>query len=118
MLFDLMPDDMGISVSYPLPGTIFHEKVKADLENKANWTDSDDLALMFKNTYSPKFYKLLHRYLHKKFRKRQGLTRIRKFITQPHKNYNGIIRTIAATIYYVPMTILYRLLMNQALNKK
>ena len=77
MLFDLMPDDMGISVSYPLPGTKFHQKVKDDLREKANWTDSDDLALMFKNTYPPRFYKMLHRYLHKKFRKRQGLLKIK-----------------------------------------
>jgi anaerobic magnesium-protoporphyrin IX monomethyl ester cyclase len=28
MILDLMPDEMGISVSYPLPGTKFFEKVK------------------------------------------------------------------------------------------
>ncbi|HEX2898846.1 MAG TPA: radical SAM protein, partial [Bacteroidia bacterium] len=53
MLFGAMPDDIGVSVSYPLPGTGFHEKVKAELGTKSNWTDSDELALMFKNTYSP-----------------------------------------------------------------
>jgi anaerobic magnesium-protoporphyrin IX monomethyl ester cyclase len=46
MLLDLMPDEVGISVSYPLPGTGFYEKVKKDLEKKQNWTDSDDLDMM------------------------------------------------------------------------
>jgi anaerobic magnesium-protoporphyrin IX monomethyl ester cyclase len=117
MLFDLMPDDMGISVSYPLPGTIFHEKVKEDLKQKANWSDSDDLALMFKNTYSPQFYKMLHRYLHKKFRKKQGFHRLLKFIVNPLKNRKGILRTFIATIYYLPTTIYYKIRMEVALKK-
>ncbi len=66
---DTMPDDIGISVSYPLPGTLFYEKVRHDLILKANWTDSDELALMFKNTYPPAFYKILHRLTHSIFRK-------------------------------------------------
>jgi len=111
MLFDLMPDDMGISVSYPLPGTKFHEKVKDDLIQKANWTDSDDLDLMFKNTYSPRYYKILHRYIHKKFRKKQGLQRIAEFLKNPVKNHSGIIRTIVATVYYIPFTLMYKILL-------
>jgi anaerobic magnesium-protoporphyrin IX monomethyl ester cyclase len=114
MLFDLMPDDMGISVSYPLPGTKFHEMVKEDLKQKANWTDSDELALMFKNTYPADFYKRLHRYLHKKFRKKQGMERIRKFIGNPFRHSRGIIRTMVATIYYIPMTVYYKYLMSKA----
>ncbi|MCB2220239.1 MAG: B12-binding domain-containing radical SAM protein [Bacteroidetes bacterium] len=114
MLFDLMPDDMGISVSYPLPGTKFHEMVKEDLKQKANWTDSDELALMFKNTYPAEFYKRLHRYLHKKFRKRQGLQRIRNFIHHPVRHSHGIVRTIVATVYYIPMTMYYKYLMSKA----
>lgn len=65
---DTMPDDIGISVSYPLPGTLFYEKVKQDLITKSNWTDSDDLDLMFNNTYPSAFYKKLHRYTHYVYR--------------------------------------------------
>lgn len=68
MLRDTMPDDIGISVSYPLPGTVFYEKVKQDLAVKSNWTDSDDLDLMFHNTYPSVFYKKLHRYTHYVYR--------------------------------------------------
>lgn len=74
MLFDLNPNDLGVSVSYPLPGTVFYEKVKSELKKKTNWTDSDDLALMFKGTFHPSFYKLLHRFVHKLYRSKQYLT--------------------------------------------
>src|SRR5690606_33861882 len=51
LISELGPDNIGVSVSYPLPGTKFYEKVKAELTGKTNWTDSDDLALMFQNTF-------------------------------------------------------------------
>jgi anaerobic magnesium-protoporphyrin IX monomethyl ester cyclase len=71
MLFRIMPYDLGVSVSYPLPGTKFHSIVKSQLEQKSNWTDSDELLLMYKSTYSPRFYKKLHRFIHKRFRQKQ-----------------------------------------------
>jgi hypothetical protein len=40
------PDDIGISVSYPLPGTPFYERVRAQLGDKQNWVDSSDLDMM------------------------------------------------------------------------
>ena len=69
---NLKPHDIGISVSYPLPGTKFYENVKADLVQKQNWTDSDDLHLMFGSSYSPRFYKYLQRYVHYRFRTNQA----------------------------------------------
>jgi anaerobic magnesium-protoporphyrin IX monomethyl ester cyclase len=62
------PDDIGISVSYPLPGTPFHERVRAQLGLKQNWTDSDDLTPMYRATYSDEFYRVLHRAAHAQFR--------------------------------------------------
>lgn len=69
ILTRLVPDDIGISVAYPLPGTKFYDKVSEQLRQKANWTDSDDLALMFRNTFDARFYRLLHKYVHAYFRK-------------------------------------------------
>jgi radical SAM superfamily enzyme YgiQ (UPF0313 family) len=83
MINDLLPNDIGVSVSYPLPGTLFYEKVKTQLREKSNWTDSDELALMFRNTYDPAFYKQLHRYVHHEFRKQQGWDILRKAIKNP-----------------------------------
>ena len=39
------------------------------MENKANWSDSDDLDMMFHNTFSAEFYRKLHRYIHQVHRK-------------------------------------------------
>jgi len=69
------PDDIGISVSYPLPGTPFHERVQKDLRQKTNWTDSDDLDLMFRGTYAPEFYRALYKLVHSDFRLRRELAR-------------------------------------------
>ncbi len=75
---ETMPDDIGISVSYPLPGTEFYEKVKLDLTTKTNWTDSDELAMLFKNTYPSGFYKILQRYTHSIYRKNKARNKLSK----------------------------------------
>lgn len=58
------PDDIGVSVSYPLPGTKFYERVREQLGPKTNWVDSDDLSMMFKGTYTSAFYRALRDTLH------------------------------------------------------
>jgi radical SAM superfamily enzyme YgiQ (UPF0313 family) len=58
------PDDIGISFSYPLPGTVFYERVQEQIGSKRNWTDSDDLCVMFRATYKDEFYKALRNALH------------------------------------------------------
>lgn len=78
LVTETLPDDIGISVSYPLPGTTFFDKVKDQMKGKTNWSDSDDLALMFRNTYSNAFYKQLHRYVHKVYRQRKAEKAIRR----------------------------------------
>ncbi|HEY4079250.1 MAG TPA: radical SAM protein [Burkholderiaceae bacterium] len=59
------PDDIGVSVSYPLPGTRFHELVKEQLGGKTHWDDSGDLAMMFQGTYSSAFYRVVRDLLHR-----------------------------------------------------
>jgi anaerobic magnesium-protoporphyrin IX monomethyl ester cyclase len=58
------PDDVGISVAYPLPGTKFYELVKGQLGEKRHWQDSDDLDMMFFGTYRTEFYRLVRDLLH------------------------------------------------------
>jgi len=58
------PDDVGISVSYPLPGTKFHDRVRDQLGLHTNWTHSDDLAMLFQGTYTTAFYRRLRDALH------------------------------------------------------
>lgn len=64
MIRKIMPDELGISVSYPLPGTRFYDRVKAELGSTRNWQDSDDLAMLFNGPFNTPFYRSLHRYVH------------------------------------------------------
>jgi radical SAM superfamily enzyme YgiQ (UPF0313 family) len=58
------PDDIGVSVSYPLPGTKFFDRVQSQLRDKTNWSDSEDLSMMFQGAYTDEFYRALHNALH------------------------------------------------------
>jgi radical SAM superfamily enzyme YgiQ (UPF0313 family) len=101
MIKNLMPDHIGISVSYPLPGTVFYERVKAELIEKTNWTDSDELKLMFRNTYSPEFYKQLHRYVHKTYRRQMALREMRRLMLGPGRITRKGLRMAASLGWYL-----------------
>jgi len=102
MINELLPAEIGISVSYPLPGTVFFEKVKNQLVKKTNWKDSDELALMFSNTYQPAFYRQLHRYVHKSYRKHIAFENIRQLLAHPLKISTAKIRKSLSALYYLP----------------
>ncbi|MFC4721296.1 B12-binding domain-containing radical SAM protein [Geojedonia litorea] len=108
MIKELQPDNIGISISYPLPGTKFYEKVKADLKYKANWTDSDDLAMMFDGTFHSKYYKKLHRYVHQEYRKSLALRNYKKAFSSPLSINKSQIRSMLLIFYYFLSALLYR----------
>ena len=58
------PDDVGVSVAYPLPGTKFHDLVSGQLGGKTHWQASGDLAMMFPGTYTTAFYREVRDLLH------------------------------------------------------
>lgn len=58
------PDEIGVSVSYPLPGTKFYELVKAQLGGKTRWQESNDLDMMFHGTYTSDFYRAVRNLMH------------------------------------------------------
>lgn len=117
MIVDLLPSSIGISVSYPLKGTLFYEKVKEDLKGKTNWTDSDELMLMFRNTYQPAFYKQLHRYVQKNHRKYLALNFLKKALKQPSLISLTTIRKIISIAYYIP-AVFYEKMKLEALENK
>jgi len=112
MINELLPYEIGISVSYPLPGTGFYEKVKSDLKVKTNWTDSDELALMFRNTYQPAFYKQLYRYVHRTYRMHVALENIRQLYLQPAKTSLKKLKKAASYFYYLPASIFAKMKLN------
>jgi anaerobic magnesium-protoporphyrin IX monomethyl ester cyclase len=108
MVQDLVPHDIGISVSYPLPGTLFYEKVKDQLLQKQNWTHSDDLDLMFEGEFGKAYYKRLHRLVHKLFRERQGLESLKSLVTAPLSGNHLKWRSALMILYYSPAALVDR----------
>lgn len=105
MILELMPDELGISVSYPLPGTKFYEKVKGQLSEKTNWRDSDDLAMMFQGTFGKEYYRQLHRYVHSIYQKKKGFNNLKKIMKNPLGLSYKELKSGLSTLYYIPATI-------------
>jgi anaerobic magnesium-protoporphyrin IX monomethyl ester cyclase len=70
LIRDESPDDIGVSVAYPLPGTKFHAMVRTQLGPRQNWQHTDDLAMLFQGTYTTEFYRRLRDALHGEVRTR------------------------------------------------
>jgi radical SAM superfamily enzyme YgiQ (UPF0313 family) len=83
---DCNPDDVGVSVSYPLPGTPFYERVRDRILGRHNWVDSSDMAMLYDGPYPTSFYHLLHSRLHAEFR------------LQKARNGRGLVATVAALL--------------------
>ena len=104
IVLELMPDELGISVSYPLPGTKFYDMVKDQLSEKKNWSDSDDLAMMYQSTFSREYYRRLHRYVHSIYRRKRGYDSLKKVIKTPFRLNYREFRSCFLTLYYIPAT--------------
>jgi anaerobic magnesium-protoporphyrin IX monomethyl ester cyclase len=76
------PDDVGVSVSYPLPGTKFYEQVKQQLGEKTHWVESKDLEMMFHGAYRSDFYRAIRDLLHEQ-------VCVEKPSFSPHTDDNG-----------------------------
>lgn len=113
LLTDLMPEDIGISITYPLPGTKFYESVRKDMEGKTNWTDSNDLDLLFKSNFSPGYYKMLYRYIHKYFRFKQALLYLGRLAANRFRTNRQQIRRILLMPYYLFFAIIFKLLLRK-----
>lgn len=94
MVRECAPDDIGISVSYPLPGTKFFERVKLELGEKQNWVDSEDLAMLYHGPFPTEFYRVLHGRVHYEFRAWKALRQpsLRRLINIP-RNLAGLLRS-------------------------
>ena len=94
------PDDIGVSVSYPLPGTTFYQRVQAQLGQKQNWVDSNDLAMMYHATYVPDFYRALHGLVHAEFRARRSARTMARALARPWGIRRQHVRASVHTIYH------------------
>lgn len=98
LIEDVLPDDIGVSVSYPLPGTRFHDRVRHEMGNRRHWGDSSDLAMLFGGLHGTRFYRCLHTYAHARFRLARALRcRDRNFAARCARIVRyGVTRSVAA----------------------
>ncbi|NJC97044.1 MAG: radical SAM protein [Anaerolineae bacterium] len=94
MVRECRPDDLGVSVSYPLPGTKFYERVKLELGERQNWIDSDDLAMLYHGPFPTEFYRILHGRVHYEFRMRRAVEKpsLRGVASMP-RNLFGMLKS-------------------------
>lgn len=107
---DCAPDEIGISVSYPLPGTPFHERVAAQLGDKQNWDTSADFDPMFQATFSKEYYRMLHRVVHKKFSIWRGVRAFERLSRKPKTIDRRALRSLASLIVH-SLTLPHHLLL-------
>jgi anaerobic magnesium-protoporphyrin IX monomethyl ester cyclase len=65
LIRDEAPDEIGVSVAYPLPGTVFYDRVRAQLGQQRNWRDTGELAMLFKGTFETELYRRVRDLLHR-----------------------------------------------------
>jgi anaerobic magnesium-protoporphyrin IX monomethyl ester cyclase len=96
---ELEPADVGVSVSYPLPGTRFYERVQQQLGAKQNWVDSNDLSTMYRATYAPDVYRRVHGLVHHEFRARRSARSLMTLARAPWQARPQHARKLASWIY-------------------
>ncbi len=96
MVRECMPDDIGISVSYPLPGTKFYAAVRLQLGDKQNWIDSRDLEMLYQGPFATSFYRKLHAVVHKEFRLHKAQAELGRALRSPGSIRIGLLRQSAA----------------------
>ena len=113
MVRDCRPDDIGMSVSYPLPGTKFFENVRLQLGLKQNWYDSQDMAMMYQGPFTTSFYRKLHTVIHKEFRMRKAWTELKHVITERARLNRQHVRMAVSMVYQWSSLPIARLELNR-----
>jgi anaerobic magnesium-protoporphyrin IX monomethyl ester cyclase len=102
---ELLPDDIGVSVSYPLPGTRYHERMSARLGEKRNWIESNDLDPLVPGTFSPAFYRTLSRVVHAELRVMRGARALGTLLREPFGVAPGRLRRAAGLRHAGPWLV-------------
>jgi anaerobic magnesium-protoporphyrin IX monomethyl ester cyclase len=92
---ELLPDDIGVSVSYPLPGTKYHERMAAQLGAKKNWSESNDLDPLVAGRFSAGFYRTLSKVVHAELRVARGAHELETILKRPLGYRPGTLRRVA-----------------------
>jgi anaerobic magnesium-protoporphyrin IX monomethyl ester cyclase len=92
---------------------VFYNRVKNDLKKKTNWTDSDEMALMFTNTFPPTYYKQLHKYVHKNYHMHLAKNSMVKLLKNPFSVSATGLKKALSVFYYTPATYIEQFKLNR-----
>jgi len=73
--------------------------VQAQLGQKQNWVDSNDLAMMYHATYVPDFYRALHALVHAEFRAGRSKRVVSRALHHPWTVGRRAVRALANVAY-------------------
>jgi anaerobic magnesium-protoporphyrin IX monomethyl ester cyclase len=76
------------------------------LKEKQNWSDSDDLAMMYKGTFNSAYYKKLHRYIHTRYKIQRGVNQLKQWRERPAVPSLLGIRKVGSMIVNLPISYL------------
>ena len=82
MVASLKPDEIGVSVSYPLPKTAFYERVQDSLKD-THWQGSMDNRTLFEAPYEEGFYAVAKEVLRSTHSASHASAAVRAFVSQP-----------------------------------
>jgi len=94
MVRETRPHDIGVSVSYPMVGTKFYQLVASQMGEKTNWSESGDLAMMFKGAYSSDVYRALANALHLEVRQPEETVAIQNAWVRVHELRNAGVASV------------------------
>jgi radical SAM superfamily enzyme YgiQ (UPF0313 family) len=95
-----LPDEIGVSVSYPLPGTRFYDSVRDHLGSKQQWTESADLDPMIPGGRPPEFFRALHAVTHKRHQILKGLDSAKRIASGRLGNTHADLRQTVKAAYH------------------
>jgi anaerobic magnesium-protoporphyrin IX monomethyl ester cyclase len=96
MVRETRPNDIGVSVSYPIAGTKFYQLVASQMGKKTQWSESGDLTMMFQGTYSSDLYRALAEALHLEVRQPAEKIAIRAAWNRVHELRNESLASAGA----------------------
>lgn len=71
MVRELAPDEIGVSLSYPQPGTVFYERVAGQMSD-TSWAASMENRPLYQTPYPPAFYAAAKEVLRSEYSARQA----------------------------------------------
>lgn len=92
------PAEVGVSVSYPLPGTVFHARVRDELTAGENWRDAHDLAMLYHGPFQTSFYRRLHTLVHRELALSRAWHELLGVARRPERLRPRHLKTVASAL--------------------